>query len=213
MKEYSFDKAEYSMSDSMSEVAVLESPKRVPVEPGFWVLIFGDLLVFSVMFVAFMLRRFESADTQRIFSEGAQLLNPAIGLTNTVVLLTSSFFVARAVVQVRKGETESARKATFLAIVCGLGFISLKLYEYSEKLGQGITVTSSPYFEYYFIFTGIHLFHVVIGTGLLIYLFKRLSTVSQVNQDHLPIEEGVACYWHMVDLLWLMLFALFYLLA
>ena len=67
-------------------------------------------------------------------------------------------------------------------------------------------------FEYYFIFTGIHLLHVVIGIGLLIYLFKRLSTVSQVNQDHLPIEEGVACYWHMVDMVWLMLFALFYLL-
>ncbi|OUS32234.1 hypothetical protein A9Q99_01420 [Gammaproteobacteria bacterium 45_16_T64] len=191
----------------------LNIKKRTPVEPDFWVLIFGDLTVFSVLFIAFMLRRFESAETHTVFSMGTESLNQSIGLINTLVLLTSSYAVVLALSYYRSGDLNKMIKFTCFAIFCGLGFVCLKIFEYIEKINQGITVTADRFFELYFTFTGIHLLHVLIGISLLTIVAYRMSLKKPDAFTTPGFVEGVTCYWHMVDLLWLILFALFYLLG
>lgn len=187
--------------------------KRTPVEPEFWVLIFGDLTVFSVLFIAFMLRRFESTETHTVFSMGTESLNQSIGITNTLVLLTSSYAVVLALSHYRSGDMRKMIRSTGFAILCGLGFVCLKIIEYAEKINQGITVTEDRFFELYFTFTGIHLLHVVVGISLMAIVVYRMLFRKHDALTTPGFVEGVACYWHMVDLLWLMLFALFYLLG
>lgn len=198
------------MTSAMNPIPVHKRREHVPVEPSYWILIFADLFVFSAMFVAYMLGRYESGISQSIFSQGSQSLNQSIGLLNTIILLTSSFFVAQAVRQFRSGKNQPARLSILLALLCGLGFIFCKIYEYIEKLTQGMTVTSSRFFEFYFTFTGVHLLHVVIGTVLLIVIWQQNDKYKS-KEGNMIFIEGVGCYWHMVDLLWLMLFTLFYL--
>lgn len=190
-----------------------QSPKPVPVEPGFWILIFGDLAVFAAMFVAVMWRRFESHDTHDVFVASSQQLNSTLGLINTLVLLTSSYFVARGLIYFRMSQLRLVRLSLASAITCGVAFIIIKALEYAEKVAQGVTVTSNRFYEFYFTFTGVHLLHVVIGTGLLCYLLFAMSQRHLQNPPGSSWFEGVACYWHMVDLLWLMLFALFYMIG
>ena len=197
----------------MPDVDTIAIEKRVPVEPAFWLVIFGDLMVFSAMFVVFMLRRFENADTHAAFSMGAQSLNQLIGLTNTLILLTSSFAVALALSRYRMGDLKFMIRSLLVAIVCGIGFFCLKIIEYMEKVDHGITVTSDRFYELYFTFTGVHLLHVVIGISLLTVVAYRVLVKKQDAFQTPAFIEGVACYWHMVDLLWLMLFSLFYLLG
>ena len=197
----------------MQHIDTMNTERRVPVEPDFWLLIFGDLTVFSVMFIAFMLRRFESAETHAVFSMGAESLNQPIGLTNTLILLTSSYAVVLALSHYRSGDLRRMIRSIGIAIVCGLGFVCLKIVEYTEKINQGITVTEDRFFELYFTFTGIHLLHVVIGICLLTTVAYRTFVKKQDAFSTPGFIEGVACYWHMIDLLWLMLFSLFYLLG
>ncbi len=186
--------------------------RRVPVEPAFWLLIFGDLVAFSAMFITFMANRFKDSASVMLFSESSRSLNQGIGLANTLILLTSSFFVASALSSYRKSSSGTAKKALMGAASLGVAFISLKIYEYLQKVDEGVSVTTNAFFEFYFTFTGVHLVHVIIGTGLLIYLIVRGSSASVQERPALALVEGVACYWHMVDLLWLMLFSIFYML-
>jgi nitric oxide reductase NorE protein len=196
----------------MSEANFIKKGSHVPVEPAFWTLVFGDLLVFGAMFILFIVRRFESSETYQAFIDGSHSLNQGVGFANTLILLTSSFFVARAVTLFRGGKILLAEKELVIGLIFSLGFVALKAYEYFEKVSSGIGVTTSRFYEFYFTFTGIHLLHVVIGAALITYLITRCRAERQGTEGcGLGMFEGVACYWHMVDLLWLILFSLFYL--
>jgi nitric oxide reductase NorE protein len=184
--------------------------KHVPVEPGFWVAVFMDLAVFSAFFIAILVRRFESDASYQEFATSAQSLDQGIGLANTLVLVTSSLFVARAVVLLRALETTRARRQLMLGILLGCSFIGLKFYEYYEKLGAGTTATSNDFYNLYFVTTGLHLFHVFIGVLLLTFILKGTGKEIEGGISFAWVEAG-GCYWHMVDLLWFVLFALFYL--
>ncbi|MEX1666745.1 cytochrome c oxidase subunit 3 [Zhongshania arctica] len=196
----------------MNRELTVKAGSHVPVEAGFWVLIFGDLVVFGAMFVAFMLRRFESPETYQVFVDGSQSLNQGVGLINTLVLLTSSFFVARAVILYRSGKPSASANALLSGLALSLLFVFFKLFEYVEKINAGIGVTSSRFYEFYFTFTGIHLMHVLIGACLLTWLRSRCKQeAANGSSSSIGLLEGVGVYWHMVDLLWLLLFSLFYL--
>lgn len=196
----------------MSYSLEVKAQKHTPVEPGFWVLIFGDLLVFTVMFIVFVFHRFETEAAAGEFSAASNLLNQGIGITNTLVLMTSSYFVARALVLLRRGATRISNQSLLVGMCLGLAFISLKLFEYYEKTRDSITVTSNTFYEFYFTFTGVHLLHVVIGVLLFAYVINRNLNPTVAEAENIKFLEGVACYWHMVDFLWVMLFTLFYIL-
>jgi nitric oxide reductase NorE protein len=182
-------------------------PRHIPGETGIWVVIFGDMLVFSVMFVSFVLAR---RDDRALFHASAAHLNQTHGLINTVLLLTSSWFVATAVQAARDGRGRPAGVHFRLGVLCALGFVVIKVLEYSEKIRAGIVINSNDFFMYYYVLTGIHFMHVLIGLGLLIFM-ARYATGGALDAAKIGHLESGASFWHLVDLLWIALFALLYL--
>ena len=184
-----------------------ESRGHVPGEEGVWVFIGGDLAVFAVFFLTYAIaHRQELA----LFEASQQLLDRRLGLLNTLLLLTSSLFVAQAVAAVRRCDRH-ARSFLLWAIALGIGFIAVKAFEYSEKISQGFTLNTNSFSIYYYMFTGIHLVHVLIGLGVLCFTLSRFDKAGQMPGGAALIEGGGA-FWHLVDLLWIILFALLYLL-
>ncbi len=177
-------------------------------EVGIWMFILGDMMVFSLLFCVFIYYR--SLDVNGFLLSQAQL-NIHYGALNTLILLTSSLFVVMAVESARVNRTDLIARFLLAAIICGTAFLVLKVLEYSEKIAQGHTLLSDDFFMFYFVLTGIHLLHLLVGMLVLIYLFLRSRQVTDEKDDGLLLLEGGACYWHMVDLLWIVLFPLLYL--
>ncbi|WP_068071771.1 cytochrome c oxidase subunit 3 [Novosphingobium lentum] len=189
----------------MPQAEGLPTKGHVPGEPGVWVLILGDLMVFSTFFVMFAYYRGLDPAT---FAAGRQLLDVRLGLVNTLVLLTSSLLVAMAVHRVR-AERPGAPALLLGAMGCGLLFGAIKALEYSAKIQAGIGFGSSTFFMLYFAFTAIHLLHVLLGVGVLAFM-RGVAARPGAAQRMVAIESG-ATFWHLVDLLWIVLFALIYL--
>jgi nitric oxide reductase NorE protein len=180
---------------------------HVPGEEGIWVLILGDLCVFSIFFIMFASYR---GNAISVFEAGQAVLNRGYGLINTLLLLTSSLFVATAVHRVRTRRSGSIAMLN-VAILLGLGFVGVKMLEYGEKLRAGINLSTSDFFMFYFAFTGIHLVHVMVGLGVLLFV-RNAARDPNAADTRMIVIEGGATFWHMVDLLWIVLFALFYVL-
>jgi nitric oxide reductase NorE protein len=169
----------------------------------------GDLAVFSLFFVLLLAQR--SAE-MALFVASQRSLNQSIGALNTFFMLTSSLFVALAVKSIRLG-VPSARRAPRLiaaAATLGLGFVVVKAYEWSGLLSAGYTVSTNDFFMYYFMYTGIHLVHVLIGL-IVLTLLHVLSRRASLDRGDMRLIEAGGVFWHLVDLLWIILFALFYL--
>jgi len=178
----------------------------MPGEEGVWFFILGDLVVFGIFFLTFLSYRNGNLE---IYRQSQEQLNTMLGLINTLILLTSSWFVARAVEAVRNGRNGDASALIASGGALGATFVIIKVFEYSEKFAAGTTVLTNEFFMFYFMYTGIHLVHVLIGLGVLAFLF-RLSRSTTVGEHIGAFESGTA-FWHLVDLLWVILFALLYL--
>lgn len=179
--------------------------KRIPGELGLWILIFGDLFVFALFFAMFGYYRLVEPE---VFRVAQPKLNQGLGLLNTLILLTSSLFVAKAMAATRSGTPRRARRWTSFAIALGCAFVVVKVVEYSQKLAAGLTPTTNDFFMLFFAFTGIHLMHVLAGLGALTILRARVGRSTPEAND--PVAESCAIFWHMIDLLWVMLFAILY---
>jgi nitric oxide reductase NorE protein len=177
----------------------------LPGESSMWFFILGDLLIFGVYFVCYMYYR---GQNQELFLQSQQHLNQGIGVTNTVILLTSSLFVALATESAREGKTSYAFRLMGIAFVFGLAFPILKMVEWIPKVSAGLTPGENLFFTFYYLMTGIHLCHVLLGLVILVFVMRDLRVSSKPNTKF--VETG-AIYWHMVDLLWIVLFALLYL--
>lgn len=179
--------------------------RHIPGEAGLWVFILGDMSIFALFFATILFTRGQSLE---VFRASQQELHPPLALINTVLLLIGSLFVVRGVSMAREGAKAAPRY--FLATVaCALGFTIVKAVEYSLLARAGHTPVSNTFFTYYFGFTGIHLAHVLIGAVLMAILAavtRRRPTAGRIR-----LIEACACYWHMVDALWLLLFPLLYL--
>lgn len=182
--------------------------RQIPGDPGVWILILGDLLVFALLFFFFT---YSHAGFRELFNAAQGELNQAYGVINTLFLLTSSWCIATALKSAQQGERERCVRFTVATILCGVGFIVVKLLEYVEKINSGITVLTNDFFMYYFMLTGIHFFHVLIGMGVLTYLWLKVRNDHSPVSDNLLVFETGASYWHMVDLLWIVIFYLLYL--
>jgi len=181
--------------------------RHLPGEEGIWVFILGDLMIFSCFFIVYTWYR--SLDPE-LFLSSQLHLNQNYGAINTLFLLASSWFVVLAVQSARDGDGKIAPRCFVLALLCGLGFSLVKLLEYGEKIQAGITLTTNDFYMYYYIFTGIHFLHVIIGMGVLLFLWRKAQVGFRPGNDIIFLESG-ASYWHMVDLLWIVLFPLLYL--
>ncbi|WP_237568896.1 cytochrome c oxidase subunit 3 [Mycolicibacterium lacusdiani] len=167
-------------------------------------MVLGDLVIFGAYFVIFMIHRAMSPDA---FIASQQSLNVTVGVVNTVVLLTSSWFIARSVMAARDGDHERAIRLTFFGGGTGAVFIATKAYEWTTEMSAGYTLGANEFFGFYYMLTGVHLFHVALGLLILGIVVRDLRNP---RKRRLSMVESGATYWHMVDLLWIIIFALLY---
>jgi len=190
--------------------AILDIPKqstRLPGGEGIWVFIFGDLLIFSLFFIVFLDYR---AEDLALFRQAANTLNLTFGLFNTIVLLVSSWLIVGALKAYRNKQFAWLERFSWGGLLCGTLFLILKIFEYKEKIEAGHYVTTNDFYMFYFVLTGIHLFHVFIGLGVLVWLIYGIrNNPDKLSQTSI---EAAGIFWHMVDLLWIVLFPLLYLL-
>lgn len=192
---------------SQAEAAAARPAHDVPGETGVWVFVLGDMLVFALFFAVFVYYR---ALDPAVYLAGQATLNQHYGAINTLFLLFSSWFVVLAVIDVRERTGAHASRLLLAAMACGAAFSAVKFLEYGEKLRAGIGITSSDFYMYYYIFTGLHFVHVLIGMLVLTYLWWLARQGLREPRD-LKVFESGAIFWHMVDLLWIVLFPLLYL--
>lgn len=179
----------------------------LPAEPGLWVFVVGDMTIFGIFFSVFL---WENRSERELFGASASELYQPIGVANTLVLLVSSYLVVLALHLHRSGQVEQVRRLLVGAMSCGLAFAGLKAVEYGMELGDGHTPGSNVFFTFYYVMTAVHLLHVLIGMTLL-GVWRRRSVADRGWNEQRTFVESAAVYWHMVDLLWLVIFALLYL--
>jgi cytochrome c oxidase subunit 3 len=184
---------------------------------GMWLFLFTEILLFGGLFLlyAVYLKRYPHE-----FAEGGKQLNWFMGAANTVILLTSSLFAAMAVTAIQRDERNRAMGLIGGTILCAAGFMVIKYFEWSAKIGHGIYPGSghlkagppgeSVFFSLYYLTTGIHGLHVLIGAALLGWIALKVRSGAVTAGDFILLENG-ALYWHLVDLIWIFIFPLYYL--
>jgi nitric oxide reductase NorE protein len=182
-------------------------PRRLPGVDGVWVAIGADAVIFALLFGSFMQARLQDP---QVFEASRQTLNLNLGGIDTIILLTSSWAVALAVQALKRDLVDRVPRYLLCASLTGVLFMVSKSVEYFEKFADGITPATNAFYMWYFTLTGIHLVHVIFGTSLLTYLWigSRRGRYSSSNR---VLPECVASYWHLVDLLWIVIFPLLYL--
>lgn len=183
------------------------SARRIPGEEGVWAFMIGDMIVFSIIFAAYLYYRGEQAE---LFEIGRRTLDQSHGVINTLLLLMSSLFVAVGVRAVRQREAVAGTCMFTGALACAFGFIAMKFVDYGAITSNNYLSVGGNFYVYYFALTGLHLFHLVLGVGVLFYLLNQARRPDHAAGKIRTIEGG-ACYWHMVDLLWIVIFPLLYL--
>ncbi len=187
---------------------------------GLWLFLFTELLLFGGMFLIYAIYR---ARYSEVFHVAAQELNTGIGALNTLLLLTSSLTVAVSITALQKGNKKVALLCLYATIAMGLGFMVNKdvewsakfhhhLYPGSEEMLKSATPGWSHFYSLYFIMTGLHGLHVVAGLALLGVMVVWVAK-DKVNRKEFGFLENSGLYWHLVDLIWIYLFPLFYLIS
>ncbi len=180
----------------------------LPGEVGLWVFVLGDMTIFGAFFSVFA---WELRGNRGTFAESAAALHQPIGLVNTLLLLVSSYAVVVALHAYRRELHRPRQVALAAAMLCGLGFLGVKAVEYALEIGAGHTPGDNDFFTFYFVMTGVHALHVVIGLTLLTLWLRREPGGVGSGSGGRAFVEGAAVYWHMVDLLWIVIFGLLYL--
>jgi len=180
--------------------------RELPGDFAIWIFIFAELLVFGVFFLAYAFTR---ANNVELFNSSQLELNRLAGAANTIVLITSSFFVVRAVAAIRAGYQQAC--VWWLGATLGMGsiFVVIKLFEFSDKISAGISMSTNSFFMFYLSLTFFHFMHVLLGMVILAAVLLKARSGGYSAAEHRGVETG-ASYWHMVDLVWVILFPLVY---
>lgn len=182
---------------------------HLPGEVGIWIFILGDMAAFGLFFIVFVEERGRNA---ALFNASRDELDVALGAANTLLLLSGSVCVVLAMHVLRQGRLALARRWLLAAMGTGIGFAANKGLEYGHLLHDGNSPGDNHFFMYYFMFTAIHLTHLVIGVCVLLVMWRTCAK-TELTYGHVRFLENGASYWHMVDLLWIVLFALLYLMG
>lgn len=172
---------------------------ELPGDPMMWVLIFSELAIFGLLLGAFAVARTVNPS---VFADGQKLLDPGVAGFNTLALVTSGWAAARGAMDAREGRRAGCRRWLALAIAFGAAFVAIKLSEYTGEVASGAGLETSTFFTLYFLLTGFHLLHVVLGMII-------LTAVLPGANAH-AVETGTS-FWHMVDLVWVLMFPIIYL--
>ncbi|OFY51804.1 MAG: cytochrome C oxidase subunit III [Bacteroidetes bacterium GWF2_41_31] len=184
---------------------------------GMWLFLYTELILFGGLFLVYMVYRSLNQDAFLLASFN---LNVWMGTANTIVLLTSSMTVAMAISALQKGDSKKSIFLLWMTILAALFFLVVKYFEWSAKFEHGLFpgmdhFNQLPngeklYFNLYFFMTGLHGLHVIVGGIFIVIVVFKIKS-GKVNKDRYQLLENSGLYWHLVDLIWIYLFPLFYL--
>jgi cytochrome c oxidase subunit 3 len=186
---------------------------------GIWLFIFTELLFFGGLFVTYAVYRFRNKEA---FHLAAQELDVVIGTVNTAILLISSMTIAMSTTAIQKKDKRATLVLIGITLLLALAFLVNKYFEWTTKIGHGIWPDSPMleelgqgdilFFGLYFFMTGLHALHIIIGMVLLTVILVRVQK-GRITFDNFQLLENGGLYWHLVDLIWIFLFPLFYLIT
>jgi cytochrome c oxidase subunit 3 len=186
---------------------------------GMWLFLFTELILFGGMFILYSVYRYKYPDA---FHLAAKELNTIVGTFNTAILLTSSLTMALSITAIQRKQKSLSVFFQFITIVLALGFMVNKYFEWTAKFHHGIypgseTLLAKPageivFFGLYYVMTGLHGLHVIIGM-VLIAVMMRFTSIGVIKSDSYVKLESAGLYWHLVDIIWIFLFPLFYLIT
>ncbi len=185
---------------------------------GMWLFIFTELLLFGAMFIIYSVYRYLNPEA---FHLAGEELNTLIGAINTVILLVSSMTIAMSTSAIRKGNIWLTQQLLAITLVLALVFLVNKYFEWGSKFSHGIFPGSEYmlanysqgeilFFGLYFVMTGLHAVHILVGMGLIIWTMIEVRQ-KKIHQEKYDLLENSGLYWHLVDIIWIFLFPLFYL--
>lgn len=164
------------------------------------------MLAFGVLFVAYAFTRAKNVE---LFNESQLTLSRTSGAINTLVLITSSYFVVRGVAAIKHGLSSQCAHWLTGAFLLGGVFVSIKMVEFYAKFAADITMSTNNFYMFYLSLTFFHFMHVLMGMIILAVIILKARNSGYSAQDHIGVETG-ASFWHMVDFLWIILFPLIY---
>ena len=199
----------------MAAEAVLELGReenmggRIPGNKGMWVGITCEFVEFAVLFIVYFVARANFPDA---FQQGAERLSRVSGTVITLLMLTSSFFIACSVNTMRAGKRRQSIYWLVAGLLVALGYPIAKYLEISSNLAQGINGESGIFFTVYYYLTFNHLVHATWGILGILWVLARLLFHGYTAEDYVGLE-ALASYWHATDIIWLVIFPFFYVLA
>jgi cytochrome c oxidase subunit 3 len=192
-------------------VTTHDAHKGAPVEArlGIWAFLATELLLFGGLFTAYLVFRLEYPE---LFHREHLRLSRVLGTLNTVLLLTSSLTMATGIAAIRHGRQRTLKIALVLTLALAAGFLGIKYLEWSEDFSHGLFPSSNLFFGLYFVMTGLHGLHVILGMAVMVWLLWRARRGDFSAEYNTPVEV-TGLYWHFVDLVWIYLFPLLYLIG
>ncbi|MGE5946857.1 MAG: cytochrome c oxidase subunit 3 family protein [Betaproteobacteria bacterium] len=181
-------------------------PRRLPGDLAIWFFILAEMLAFAVFFASYAFARSSHVEEFNLYQ---QTLDRNAGALNTVLLITGSWFVVLAVQAAHRDDTRAVARGLLLGFLCGGGFLVVKVFEYAAKFGAGISMSTNTFYMFYISLTFFHFMHVILGMVILAILWFQARRGAYTRANANGLESGAA-YWHMVDLLWIVLFPLVY---
>ena len=223
-----------TMNEQELKMPVMEEHRDdVGARMGFWLFLYTEVFLFAVLFLIYAVYRNQYLDS---FKKAALELDTTFGAVNTLVLLFSSLTVVLSIVAIQRGDKAKAKLFLIITMICALAFLGIKTVEWSSKFHHGIFLQTqsgidaglgSPklipgdemlpqgevlFYGLYYIMTGTHALHIVIGFILILITTIKIHRGS-ITSDRFVFLENIGLYWHLVDVIWIFLFPLFYLVS
>jgi len=184
---------------------------------GMWLFLFTELLLFGGLFLVFSIYRYLNHDA---FSKGGHELDVFIGTVNTIVLITSSMTIAVSIAAIQQNKKKMAMIFLIITFLLAIVFLVNKYFEWTAKYHHGLMPGTARftelgkgealYFLLYFFMTGLHALHIIAGSIFIIVVLFKVKNGS-ITHDNFSLHENAGLYWHLVDIIWIFLFPLFYL--
>ncbi len=175
---------------------------------GMWVFLASEVMLFGGFISAYVILR---AGSDYFPMPPREMLGVPLATLNTFVLISSSVTMVLALDAIQKGNVAKLKKFLAVTIALACCFLAIKSYEYPHKWHEGITISSGLFGSFYYTMTGLHMLHVLGGIGFIGYLLMRANQ-GRINEKNYARVEYAGLYWHFVDLVWVILFPIFYLL-
>jgi nitric oxide reductase NorE protein len=187
-----------------------DTVKNIYYPPGgilIWLLMILEVFTFLGATLVFVYYRKNNLEE---FTQSKEMMSALVGTINTIILITSGYFMALSVNKLRENNTSKSSQFMLIGLLLGILFLVVKGAEFYNKIDLGIGFNYNTFFTFYWLMTGFHFVHVLFGVGLLVYMYFAVKNRKYSDNDMFDVEASAA-YWHMCDLIWVLIFPVLYL--